>query len=93
MGVPFTEQGSHLAVLALVSATGNKEEEKGVRWPPAGRWGRRSAEMEAAGRRGSDGQPEGADDAVHGLVLPPHGAAACGEKTRRSARGHGGSPS
>lgn len=25
----------------------------------------------------SDGQSEGADDAVHGLVLPAHGAAPC----------------
>ena len=30
--------------------------------------------------RGSDGQPEGANDAVHGLILPPHSAAACGEE-------------
>lgn len=27
----------------------------------------------------SDGQSEGADNAVHGLVLPPHGAAPCGQ--------------
>ena len=34
------------------------------------------------GRAGrlSDGQAEGADDAVHGLVLPSHGAAPCGGK-------------
>jgi len=32
-------------------------------------------EEERADGGGSDGQPEGADDAVHGLVLPPHGAA------------------
>lgn len=29
--------------------------------------------------RRSDGESEGADDAVHGLVLPSHRAAPCGE--------------
>lgn len=41
-----------------------------------GRGERRRAQARAEGRQASDGQPEGADDAVHGLVLPPHGAAA-----------------
>lgn len=43
--------------------------------------------------RWSDGQPEGADDAVHGLVLPSDGAAPCGGHTQvqemRRPRGFG----
>ena len=40
-----------------------------------GRGGRRKVR----GRAGlSDGQSEGDDNAVHGLVLPSHGAAPCG---------------
>lgn len=38
-----------------------------MRWKERGRAGRLS-----------DGQAEGADDAVHGLVLPSHGAAPIG---------------
>lgn len=46
---------------------------------------RRGGERSRGGRQGrrrSDGQPEGADNAVHGLVLPAHRAAACGEKAQ-----------
>lgn len=86
--MPFTEQGSHLAVLHAVSAT--RERRREVLAGARGRGERRRAQAE--GQRASDGQPEGADDAVHGLVLPPHGAAACGEKARSSARGAGGAP-
>lgn len=42
-----------------------------------GRGGRRKVR---GGAGLSDGQSEGADDAVHGLVLPSHGAAPCGGK-------------
>ena len=57
-----------------------------------GRGGRRKVR----GRAGlSDGQSEGADDAVHGLVLPSHGAAPCGGKEvgRTQHREESGLPS
>lgn len=44
--------------------------------------GEQSGHGQGQGQR-SDGQPEGADDAVHGLVLPSHCAAPCGGQRHR----------
>lgn len=50
--------------------------------------------MRWRGRAGlSDGQSEGADDAVHGLVLPAHGAAPCRGRSQAALKTRRAGPS